>query len=73
MVFLILLFFLVFTSPVFADSSVKINDFSSDSNPEWIQLTNNTSETVSLSGWYFKDKAGVTKNISGCLSGNSNG
>ncbi len=72
MVFLILLFFLVFTSPVFADSSVKITDFSSDSNPEWIQLTNNTSETVSLSGWYFKDKAGVTKNISGCLSGNSN-
>lgn len=72
---LIILLFLFFflKTPVLADSAIKITDFSSDSDTEWVQLTNNTSENLTLDGWYFKDNADHIRNIDkACLSPSTN-
>ncbi len=67
--FFILCFFL--SKPVFAEPTIKITDFSSNSSPEWIQLTNNSSESINISNWYFKDLAGTVKTITNtCISSN---
>lgn len=69
MAFLLFLIYLFLANPVFAESSIKITDFSSNSSPEWIQLTNNSSESINISGWYFKDLAGTVKTINNtCIS-----
>jgi len=76
-VFIIFLFFLIFTNPVFAvDPIVKIGDFSSNSDPEWVKLTNNTSSDINLINWVlrdFTDNSNSKDSISltGCLSPNS--
>lgn len=72
MVIIFILFFLVFTHPVFAIPDVQITDFSSNSNPEWIQLTNNTSNSINLENWTFEDESKTSKSINICLSPNSN-
>lgn len=72
MVFLILVFLIsLFSHPVFATPEIKISDFSSNSDPEWIQITNMTSEVVNLVGWSLKDKANNSTSINICLSPNS--
>lgn len=73
MLVILLIIFILFTSPVFADPIIKITDFSSDSDPEWIQLTNTTNETQTLNGWYFKDNASHIREIETvCFSPSSN-
>jgi len=70
---LVLLLLILFSfRPVFAESSIEINDFSSDSSTEWIQLKNTNSNSINLNGWYFKDLANTIKTINNiCISGNS--
>ena len=70
MVFLIFLFSLFFCQPVFASPDIRITDYSVKT-PEWIQLTNNNSENIDITGWYFKDKDGNIKNLEACISANS--
>jgi len=56
--FIIFLFLFLFPiNPVLADENpiVEITDFSEDTDPEWVELTNNHSESVDLTNWYFKD------------------
>lgn len=73
MFILLLISFLFFPNLVFAtEPIVKITDFSSNSNPEWVQLTNTTDQEISLEGWVFKDEKDNTRNIDICLSPNSN-
>lgn len=68
MVFIIFLFFLFFSRPVFASPDIEITDFSSNSNPEWIQITNNTNDTINLENWSFEDESKTPKTINICLS-----
>jgi hypothetical protein len=71
---ILLIFFLIFSHPIFAITpTVQITDFSSDSSPdEWIQIANTTSENINLEGWYFKDAANGVRNVDNiCLSPNS--
>ena len=64
--FFTLIFFLFFHPPVFAASSgdVLINEFSSNTDPEWVELYNNTDTNISLLNWNLKDAAQPTKDIS---------
>jgi hypothetical protein len=61
LLFFILCFFL--TKPVFAETSIKISGYSAAS-PEFVKLKNNSTETVDITGWYFKDLANNKKTIS---------
>lgn len=72
MVFLFLIICFLFPNSVSAESSVKISDFSSSSSPEWVQINNNSSSSINISGWYFKDLAGTIKPITDiCISANT--
>lgn len=62
MLFLILLICLFFPSSVFADSLVKISGYSA-TNPEYVKLSNSSSDPVDITGWYFKDLVGTKKLI----------
>jgi len=62
--------FLFLTPAVFGQ--VVINEFSSNSNPEWVELYNVTQEKVDLHGWQIID--GNTNNsddiqLGGCING----
>lgn len=70
MVFLILLFFYFFPRSVLATPDIKIIEYSVKT-PEWIEIQNNSSESIILTNWYFKDADSHTKVISGCISANS--
>lgn len=73
MLILLLIFFLLFSNnQVFAEPIVLITDFSSNSDPEWIQLTNNTDQDINLEDWFFKDEKDNIRDINICLSPNSN-
>ncbi len=71
MVIIFILFFLVFTQPVSASPAIQITDFSSNSEPEWIQLTNNTSSEIILSNWSIEDTSNHSTYLNLCLSPNS--
>lgn len=61
---LVLLLFLLFSfRPVFAESSIKITNFSEDTDPEWVELTNNQNTPIELINWYFKDAKENKRNI----------
>ncbi|MFA6184965.1 MAG: lamin tail domain-containing protein [Candidatus Shapirobacteria bacterium] len=56
MLVLLLLFFSVFSHQVLADDPIiKITNFSSDSDPEWVELSNTTSEDINIDGWIIRD------------------
>lgn len=55
---------------MFASSDIQISDYSVKT-PEWIQLSNTTSDSIIINGWYFKDTTGNIKTIDGCISSNS--
>lgn len=72
MIFLVLLLALISPGLIHADEPiVKITNFSSNSLPEWVEINNQTTNPIDLSGWYFKDNADHIFSISGCLSANS--
>ena len=62
----VVLLLFVFYSPVQAD--VRINEFSSQTNPEWIELYNPDEETRALSGitLYFAGDTDTTQKVSFC-------
>ncbi len=65
MAILIFLFLcLFFPSSVSAETPiVKITDYSEDTDPEWVELTNSQAEPIDLIGWYFKDAKDNKRNI----------
>ncbi|MBP9817317.1 lamin tail domain-containing protein [Candidatus Shapirobacteria bacterium] len=70
---LLILFLLsLFSRPVFAlDPIAKITNFSSDTSPEWVEITNLSSQTIDLSNWKIRDSNNQTGDdiiITGCLS-----
>lgn len=64
------------TKSLFAIDTVKISDFSSNSDPEWIKLINNTDENISIENWVFRDENDNSNNkdsvsLTGCISPHS--
>jgi len=57
--FIAAVIFLFFPEVVFA--RVVINEFSSNSDPEWVELYNNSDTSVDLNGWFLKDEAQPAK------------
>jgi len=72
--FLILLLSLIFTKPIFAVPIVSISDYSSGSDPEWVELINNTDSNITVEGWTIKDSNGIDSDdltLTGCISPHS--
>lgn len=69
--FLFFIAFLLFPQKVFA-ADVVINEFSSNSDPEWVELYNSSStEIVDLEGWRLVDSNTQTTDdidLSGCIT-----
>ncbi|MDP3888846.1 MAG: lamin tail domain-containing protein [bacterium] len=63
-----LILFLVYPKSAFAN--IYINEFSSNSSQEWVELYNDSSSSVDLSGWSLKDDSNPGKNLSGTITGN---
>ncbi len=61
-------FLFLSATPVLA--AISINEFSSNSDPEWVELYNNNSDSVDLSGWYLVDTANHQKTLTGTIPGN---
>jgi len=60
------LFFLHFAEPAFA-AGLVINEFSSASNPEWVEIYNSDEQTYSLQGVVlFFDGTSITQKVSFC-------
>jgi len=55
MLFLFLFFFFYFFLPLRCDAKVWINEFSSNSDPEWVELYNSGEQQIDLSGWSLLD------------------
>ncbi len=55
------------SAPALAASpgDVIVNEFSSASDPEWVELLNTTGGSISLDGWTIKDLANPPKSLSG--------
>lgn len=70
MLVILLIIFILFTSPVFAASDIQITDYSVKT-PEWVQISNTSSSSIDITGWYFKDKDANIKILDGCISSNS--
>jgi hypothetical protein len=56
--------------PSFVSADVVINEFSSNSNTEWVELYNTDSTPVDLTGWTLKDEAQSPKTLTEIISGN---
>ncbi len=67
--FLLFLFLFVFQTD--ARAQVVINEFSSDSNQEWVEFYNTSSSPATLTGWTIQDAAQNPITLSGDISGNS--
>lgn len=48
-------------------SAVMINEFSSNSDPEWVELYNDSDNDIDLTNWTLKDAANHVKTISGTI------
>jgi len=66
----ILFLFCVIVS-LFITSEIKaqvvINEFSSNSDPEWVELYNNGTANIELTGWKLIDEGGGVENLSGTI------
>lgn len=61
---------------VFAIDSIKISNFSSNSDPEWVELINNTDSNINIEGWALRDLNDNSNNkdslvLTGCISPHS--
>jgi hypothetical protein len=74
-VFWLLFLTFLFSHPSFAvDPIVKITNYSSNSLPEWVEIHNQTSNSVNLNGWIIKDGNDISSDdiiLDGCLSSGS--
>ena len=74
MLFLLFILGLFLAKPAYADPIVKIVDFSSNSSPEWVEISNQTANQVDLTNWNIRDgNSSLTDDLAltGCLSPNS--
>src|SRR3990167_4942186 len=62
---IVLLLFLL--SPVNALAEIVINEFSSSSNPEWIELYNSGGSAVDITGWKIIDLANHSEILTGSI------
>ncbi|MFI5240822.1 MAG: lamin tail domain-containing protein [Microgenomates group bacterium] len=60
----------LFSFPSIVKAQVVINEFSSNSDPEWIELYNTTSSPIDITGWTLQDEAQAPKSLSGTISAN---
>lgn len=67
----LLLFFGLFTNPTHVFASLTINEFSSDSSPDWIEFYNSGATSEDLSLYQLQDASGNILGLSGTLQGNS--
>jgi len=71
-VFLIFLLSLFLVPNVYAiDPIIKISNFSSNSSPEWVELSNTTENVINIDNWLIKDDNNLLSDdliLSGCLS-----
>lgn len=67
----VLILNIALTSASSASAAVMINEFSSGSSPEWVELYNNSSEPIDLTGWTIKDLAQEPLPLSATISANS--
>jgi len=71
-VFLIFLLSLFLVPNVYAiDPIIKISNFSSNSSPEWVELSNTTENIINIDNWLIKDDNNLLSDdliLSGCLS-----
>jgi len=71
---LLILLLIYFTLPslsLAADPLIKITNYSSNSSPEWVEIQNQSSESVDITGWKIKDANNIDTDdfiLSGCLS-----
>jgi len=69
-----ILFFLLlglFIFPINCQAKVWINEFSSASNPEWVELYNDSDSEVDLEGWILVDAAENEVELSGTIDPNA--
>ena len=59
--------FLFLLFPSTANAQVVINEFSSNSNPEWVELYNPSGSPIDLTGWTISDKVQAPKSLSGSI------
>ena len=77
MLVLLLLFFCIFPPQILADDpAIKISNFSSNLDSEWVELLNNTDENISFNGWALRDENDNSNNkdsllLTGCISPHS--
>lgn len=66
--FLLLIFVFTFIFIPEASAQVVINEFSSSSNPEWVELYNNSTDTISLETYtiYFDDSTSTKQKYKFC-------
>ena len=64
---LIFFFFIFLIFPSSVSAQVVINEFSSNSDTEWVELYNTTSNMIDLSGWGLQDEAQPLKILSGSI------
>jgi len=60
----VLVFFLSFHPPVFADSNVLINEFyalGSGDDPDWVELYNKSDSPINLEDWVIRDETDSNK------------
>ena len=57
-------------SPKNIYAQIVINEFSSSSDPEWVEFYNTSSNPVDITGWTIEDALNHIKNLSGTISAN---
>lgn len=57
-------FFVIYTAKAIVIPPVIINEFSSASGPEWVELLNTTGSDIDLTGWTIQDLANPAKSLS---------
>ncbi len=61
----------LFLLPQVISAQVVINEFSSNSNPEWVEILNLGSSPVDLNGWKLVDSANHVETLSGSIGAGS--
>lgn len=66
-----ILLFCIFSFPKNVFAALYINEFSSSSNSDWVEIYNSDSSSVDLTNYIVKDASTNTHNLSGSIDGNS--
>lgn len=64
---LLLLFFVNLLSPQIVKAQIQINEVSSKSSPDWVEIYNNSPDAIDLSLYKLTDRAGNLKSLTGSL------